>query len=98
MALILTTILSRIKVLDSKLANYGTTASVRKALADGSAPLLDSLKMAPLSHTFEEFCELRRLRAALSDFQPVFPTPVPKLTRVQYKLNRDYVPYFSHLA
>jgi len=88
MALILTTILPRIEVLDLRLENYGSTASFRKALAHGSAPLLASLKMAPFDHTLNS-------RVVLSDSKTVFPTSVPKLTRVQYEFNRNYVPYFS---
>ena len=88
MASILTTILPRIEALDLRLENYGSTASLRKALADGSAPLLGSLKMAPFDHTFDS-------RIVLSDFKTVFPTSVPRLTRVEYEFNRNYVPYFS---
>ena len=89
MALILTSLLPRVEVFDLRLdSSYCPTEKFRKALTSASAPLLESLKMAPYNF-------LSREPIDASIVEPTFPPVMPKLTRVQYELDWNYVPYFS---
>ena len=89
MALILTSLLPRAEVFDLRLdSSYYPTSKFRKALTSASAPLLESLKMAPYNF-------LAREPTDASLFETIFPLVVPKLTRVQYELDWEYAPYFS---
>ena len=89
MALVLASLLPRVKVFDLKLdSSYYPTEKFRKALTGASAPLLESLKMAPYNFPSREPVDA-------SIFEPIFALVMPKLTRVQYELDWNYIPYFS---
>ncbi|KIM46894.1 hypothetical protein M413DRAFT_440464 [Hebeloma cylindrosporum] len=89
MALILTSLLPRVEVFDLRLdSSYYPTENFRKALVSASAPLLESLKVAPYNFLSHEPIDPSR-------FEPIFPPAMPKLTRVQYELDWNYVPYSS---
>ena len=89
MALVLASLLPRVKVFDLQLdSSYYPTEKFRKALSGASAPLLESLKMAPYNFPSREPVDA-------SIFEPIFALVMPKLTRVQYELDWNYIPYFS---
>jgi len=89
MASILTSVLPRVEVFDLRSdSSYFPTWKFREALSSASAPLLESLKMAP-------HCFLSRGPIDPSLFESIFPPAMPKLRRVEYELDWNYVPYFS---